>query len=75
MMTVVEEPLIQSERVDDLPPILYWLCKMGVAQSINEVVGPDHGNREALSYGLLAFGFLAYLDPLQGMSERNANNI
>ena len=62
-MTVVEEPLSQSERVDDLPPILYWMGKMGMAQSINQVVGPGHGNREVLSYGLLAFGFLAYLDP------------
>lgn len=50
-----------SERVDDLPLIVYWLLQMQVAQIIDAVLPKPHGNRQGLSYGQLAVVFLTYI--------------
>ncbi|MFQ6033803.1 MAG: hypothetical protein ACE5KR_02950 [Candidatus Bipolaricaulia bacterium] len=56
-----EERHTTSERVDDLPLIVYWLLKMQVAQIIDAVLPKPHGNRQGLSFGQLAVLFLTYI--------------
>ncbi|MFQ6016525.1 MAG: transposase [Anaerolineae bacterium] len=56
-----EERHTTSERVDDLPLIVYWLLKMQVAEIIDAVLPKPHGNRQGLSYGQLAVLFLTYI--------------
>lgn len=56
-----EERHTTSERVDDLPLIVYWLLKMQVAQIIDTVLPKPHGNRQGLSFGQLAVLFLTYI--------------
>jgi transposase len=50
-----------SERIDDLPVLIYWLKRMQVDVIINHVLGPAHGNWEGLSYGEVALVFIAYV--------------
>ena len=50
---------IASERVDELPILLEFAKQMGVAEAIDQSVGPAHGNRQGLSYGQLAWGLLS----------------
>src|SRR3990172_7007576 len=50
-----------SERIDELPLLIYWLKQMRVEVIIDRVLGPAHGNWEGLSYGELAVVFLAHL--------------
>ena len=45
---------IVSERIDDVPVLIYWLGKMRVAEIIDAAIGKPHGNREGLSYGKTA---------------------
>lgn len=52
---------ITSERIDDVPLLLYWLLQMYIDTSIDAVLDPPHGNRRGLSYGQLAVVFLAYV--------------
>ena len=40
-----------SERMDELPLLVYWLKQMGVDGIIDSVVGPPQGNGDGLSYG------------------------
>lgn len=56
-----EERPTTSERVDDLPLIVYWLLQMQVDQIIDAVLPMPHGNRHGLSYGQLAVVFLTYI--------------
>jgi hypothetical protein len=51
----------QSERIDDLPVIIYWLKQMKVAEIIDEHLAKPHGNRQGLSYGELAVLLLTYI--------------
>jgi transposase len=50
-----------SERIDDLPLLIYWLKHMQVDVIIDQVLGPPHGNWEGLSYGEVALVFVAYV--------------
>jgi hypothetical protein len=50
-----------SERIDDLPVLIYWLKRMHVDAIIDQVLGPPHGNWEGLSYGEVALVFVAYV--------------
>jgi transposase len=50
-----------SERIDNLPLLIYWLKRMHVDVSIDHVLGPPHGNWEGLSYGELGLVFVAYV--------------
>jgi transposase len=50
-----------SERIDNLPLLIYWLKRMHVDESIDHVLGRPHGNWEGLSYGELALVFVAYV--------------
>ena len=50
-----------SERIDDLPVLIYWLKRMRVDVIIDQVLGPPHGNWEGLSYGEVALVFVAYV--------------
>jgi len=49
------------ERVDSIPLIIYWLCKMQVAEIIDRVLPPPHNNRRGLSYGQLGVLFVTYV--------------
>lgn len=53
--------MITSERVDDVPLLVYWLLQMHVDKIIDAVLGPPHGNRQGLSYGQLAVVFITYI--------------
>ena len=50
-----------SERIDELPLLIYWLKQMKVDAIIDQELGPPHGNWEGLSYGEVALGFIAYI--------------
>jgi hypothetical protein len=50
-----------SERIDELPLLVYWLKQMRVDVIIDTVLGPPHGNWEGLSYGEVALVFLTHM--------------
>jgi transposase len=50
-----------SERIDELPVLIYWLKQMRVDVIIDNVLGPPHGNWEGLSYGEVALVFLTHI--------------
>jgi transposase len=50
-----------SERIDELPLLIYWLKQMRVDVIIDSVLGPPHGNWEGLSYGELALVFITHV--------------
>lgn len=52
--------IIRIERVDELPLILTWVMKMGIAEIIDDIWQP-HGQWEGLSYGQLALLFVTYI--------------
>jgi transposase len=52
---------ITSERIDDVPLLIYWLLQMHIDKIIDAVLGPPHGNRQGLSYGQQAVVFIAYI--------------
>lgn len=54
------EAEIRTERVDDIPLLIYQQQKMGIPDVLNEVIHP-HGNREGLSVGWLATVWLSYI--------------
>ena len=68
-----------SERIDNLPLLIYWLKQMQVDVIIDRVLGPPHGNWEGLSSGELALVFVAYvvmrcthfLSPLQAWAGKH----
>ena len=51
----------QSERVDDLPLIIYWLKQMNIDTIIDKKLPSPHGNRRGLTYGQLAILLLTYI--------------
>ena len=53
--------MITSERIDDVPLLVYWLLQMRVDKIIDDVLGVVHGNRQGLSYGQLAVVYIAYI--------------
>lgn len=55
------DPGLTFEPIDDLPLLVHQLQKMGVDRGIDQVLPPPHGNRQGLSGGQLAVGFLAYI--------------
>ena len=57
----MSHPAITSERIDDVPLLIYWLSQMEVDRIIDAQLGPQHGNRQGLSYGQLAVVFIAYV--------------
>lgn len=50
-----------SERIDELPWLIYWLKRMQVDVIVDRVLGPPHGNWEGLSYGELALLYVTYV--------------
>ena len=72
-----------SERIDNLPLLIYWLKQMHVDVIIDAVLGPPHGNWEGLSYGELALVFVAYvvmccthfLSPMQEWTRRHLESL
>jgi transposase len=50
-----------SERIDELPLLVYGLKPMRVDVIIDSVLGPPHGNWEGLSYGELALVFITHV--------------
>ena len=68
-----------SERIDNLPVVIYWLKRMQVDVIIDRVLGPVHGNWAGLSYGEVALGFVAYvvlccthfLSPMQAWASKH----
>lgn len=54
-------PTVTSERIDDVPLLIYWLRQMHIDKIIDGVLGPPHGNRQGLSYGQLAVVFIVYI--------------
>jgi transposase len=75
----LNQPKISSERIDNLPVLIYWLKRMQVDVIIDHVLGPPHGNWDGLSYGEVALVFVAYvvmccthfLSPLQGWASKH----
>lgn len=51
---------IQTERVDDIPLLIYQQQKMGIAEVIDGIIG-RHGNRQGLSVGQIVTGWLSYI--------------
>ena len=72
-----------SERIDNLPWLIYWLKHMQVDVIIDRVLGPPHGNWEGLSYGELALVFVAYvvmgcthfLSPMQEWARKHVQSL
>lgn len=54
------EVSIQTERVDDIPLLVHQLHAMGIPQIVDEIIVP-HGNRQGLSLGWTAVGWLSYI--------------
>jgi transposase len=50
-----------SERIDELPLLIYWLKQMRVDVIIDSVLGPPHGNWAGLSYGEVALVFITHV--------------
>jgi transposase len=79
----VAEPKTTSERIDDLPLLIYWLKSMQVDAIIDRVLGPPHGNWEGLSYGEVALVFVAYvvmgcthfLSPMQAWAHKHVQSL
>jgi transposase len=57
----MESHVTTSERIDDLPLLVYWLRQMRVDAIVDEALGPPHGNWSGLSYGELAVVFLTHI--------------
>src|SRR3990172_4638839 len=55
------QPLITSERIDELPLLVYKLKQMQIDTIIDRALGKPHGNWEGLSYGELALVYIVYV--------------
>ncbi|RLI50673.1 MAG: IS1634 family transposase [Candidatus Thorarchaeota archaeon] len=51
---------IHTERIDDVPLLLYFLQQMGIQEIFDSLVDP-HGNRQGLSVGWLTSAWLSYI--------------
>jgi transposase len=58
---IMSRPTVTSERIDDIPLLIYWLRRMHIDTIIDAILGPPHGNWQGLSYGQLALVFIAYI--------------
>jgi len=75
----VNQTQITSERIDNLPVLIYWLKRMQVDVIIDHALGPGHGNWDGLSYGEVALVYVAYvvmccthfLSPLQAWASKH----
>ncbi len=54
------EAEIRTERVDDIPLLVYQQQKMGIPDVLNEAIHL-HGDQEGLSAGWLATVWLSYI--------------
>src|SRR5215211_5153481 len=54
------EVSIQTERVDDIPLLVWQQRGMGIPQVIDEII-QAHGNRQGLSLGLTVVCWLSYI--------------
>lgn len=72
-----------SERIDELPVLIYWLKQMRVDMLLDQVLGPPHGNWEGLSYGELALVFIThtvmgcahFLSPVEAWAARHLTSL
>lgn len=72
-------PQVRADRIDDLPILLAFAKEMGIAEAIDRAIPKVHGSREGLSYGHLAWGFVASigtqcdhrLSMVEGWSTKN----
>jgi len=55
-----EQPIIQTERVDDVPLLLAHMQRLGLP-TILDAHFPTHGNHQGLSLGLLCLVWLAHI--------------
>jgi len=55
------QPTTSSERIAELPVLIYWLKQMRVDVIIDTVLGPPPGNWDGVSYGEVALVFLAHM--------------
>jgi transposase len=51
---------IQTERVDDIPLLVHQQQRMGIPEVLDNVICP-HGNRQGISIGWLATGWISYI--------------
>jgi len=51
---------IQTERVDDVPLLVHQQERMGIPEVLDDVIYP-HGNRQGMSIGWLATGWMSYI--------------
>ena len=54
------EIAIQTERVDDTPLLVHQQQRMGIPKVLDDVICP-HGNRQGMSIGWLATGWMSYI--------------
>jgi transposase len=54
------EIAIQTERVDDIPLLVQQQQRMGIPKVLDDVICP-HGNRQGMSIGWLATGWMSYI--------------
>ncbi len=54
------EVKIQTERVDDIPLLIHQQQRMGIPEVLDNVICP-HGNRQGMSIGWLAAGWMSYI--------------
>ncbi len=72
-----------SERIDELPLLIYWLKQMQVDVILDRVLGTPHGNWEGLSYGELALVFIThtvmgcthFLSPVEAWAARHLTSL
>ena len=72
-----------SERIDELPLLIYWLTHMQVDVIIDRVLGTPHGNWEGLSYGELALVFIThtvmscthFLSPVEAWAAKHLTSL
>jgi transposase len=57
----MSRPRVTSERIDDIPLLIYWLRRMHIDTIIDAVLDPPHGNWRGLSYGQVALVFIVYI--------------
>ena len=72
-----------SERIDELPLLIYGLKQMQVDVIMDQVLGAPHGNWEGLSYGELALVYIAhtvmccthFLSPVEAWAAKHLTSL
>lgn len=57
---MAEELTVTTERVDDIPLLITWMKRMGLAELTNEHFTP-HGNWQGINLGRVLMGWLAHV--------------